>query len=129
MFKNTKILLVGDAIILASVTLYGLVSHQISTNMPARFASTFLPWLLAWLIIGFFADLFKPNTDKLTRAVARAFLGIIIASPLAGLFRGVILGEDIVIVFVVVFGGLSAILISIWRAIFHQKIKGRLLDG
>lgn len=129
MLKYTKIILIGDAIILALMTFYGLASHEVIGGIPARFASTFLPWLLAWLIVGKFADLFNPRKEKMLRVAGRTFLGMLIASPMAGLFRGIFIGEDIVIIFVVVFGGLSAILITIWRVIFHLKMKGWILDG
>lgn len=111
-------LLVGDTIVLLLVTLYGLASHEMMNQAAADIWRTFLPWLVAWLLVGWHVGVFDPEKIEHANQLWRPFWGMILASPLGGFLRSAVLGNDVIVLFVVVFGGISAIAITIWRAVY-----------
>ncbi|MEK6255881.1 MAG: hypothetical protein N2C13_01015, partial [Chloroflexota bacterium] len=61
--------------------------------------------------------------------IVRPFLGMVLASSFAGLLRGLSMGADVVPIFVVVFGGISAIAVAVWRVIYFSVLKNRFSNG
>jgi hypothetical protein len=116
--KTQWTLLGGDTIVLLLVTLYGLASHDMMNQAAADVWRTFLPWLVAWLLIGWPVGVFDPGKANQAKQLWRPFWGMILASPLGGFLRSAALGSDVIVLFVVVFGGISAIAITFWRAVY-----------
>ena len=54
---------------------------------------------------------------------------MILAAPLAGFLRAAWLGTDVVVIFVVIFGGLSALAVSAWRGVYWLLARRRTADG
>ncbi len=116
--KSQTIVLAGDALVLALITLYGLNIHQMLSSAPTMIWRTFLPWLVTWVLMGFYVNAFDLHDISLPNALLRPLWGLILAAPLAGFLRAAWLGTDVVVIFVVIFGGLSALAVSAWRGVY-----------
>jgi hypothetical protein len=112
------ILLVGDTLTLALVTVAGFASHQTLDTAGARMLTTFLPSLAAWLLVAPHLSVFDERRIRSARSLWRPFWAMILAAPLAAWLRGVWLGTPIQPVFVAVLGGLSGLAILAWRGLY-----------
>lgn len=112
------LLLVGDFIVFALVTMAGFATHQTLGTAGLRIASTFLPLLAAWGLIGGHVGVFDLRRASDPRQLWRPFWTMILAAPVFGLLRAWMLGVDsISATFLVVMGGISALSILAWRTI------------
>ena len=112
------VLLLGDVVVLVLVTLAGFARHnELETGVP-RMPATFLPWLLAWLLVAPALEAFDIQRARQPNQLWRPFYAMILTSPLAALFRAIWLETTIVPVFVVVFGGISTLAMLAWRALY-----------
>jgi hypothetical protein len=122
--RNQIQLILGDFIVLTAVTLYGFAEHGTLTSSGARPLTTLLPWFVSWLIIAGHLGLYNSAIFKQSNQLWRAFWGMLLASPIAGFLRSLWLGGSVTTLFVIIFGGIAAVTILIWRAIFvWVKIK------
>ena len=117
--KTQSILLGGDVVVILLMTLYGFSSHQTLPTAGARLWSTFLPWVVAWLLVAPSLGVFDEEKVRNSRDLWRPFWAMILASPIAGFLRALWLGEDVTPLFVVIFGGFCALGILAWRAIYR----------
>jgi hypothetical protein len=125
MMKNKSILIFGDILSLAVVTIVGFVTHgEGGLEYLPRMAAAFLPLVAAWLILAPWFELFDPANSNL-RTLGRVVLAVIFAAPLALVFRGLILHAPILPIFAVVFTLTSAVGLVIWRGLYFF-IKNRL---
>ena len=122
-------LILGDTVVLALVTMYGITSHELEGSAAEVFSRTFLPWFSAWFIMGSFAGLFPTDSESLQINIFRPFFGMILASPFAALMRAFILGANIIPIFIVAFGGICAIAMAVWRAFYFGVVIKRLSNG
>ncbi len=126
--RVTIVLLAGDALMLALVTLAGLATHDELGQAGRRLWPTFLPLLAAWLLAAPHLGVFDPQKTRQVRSLWRPFWAMLLAAPLGALLRSLWLGSSAVIVdFVLVMGGLSALALLAWRClfwVFFQR-KGR----
>jgi Protein of unknown function (DUF3054) len=120
------ILLAGDAVVLALVTLAGLATHGELGQAGSRLWPTFLPLLAAWLLVAPHLDAFNPRKILQVRSLWRPFWAMLLAAPLGVLLRSLWLGTSAMIVdFVLVMGWLCALALLAWRGLywvfFHSK--------
>jgi hypothetical protein len=127
---RTGILILGDIITLALVTAFGFASHGTLGSAGMRMLSTFIPILIAWVLLAIPHNAFKLEIANQFRELWRPFWAMVLAAPLAAFLRGLWLGTPILPVFVLVLGGVSALAILIWRAIYLGLVSriGRI-DG
>ena len=112
------ILLVGDALVLALMTIAGFASHDELGTAGVRMLTTFLPFLVAWLLAAPHIGAFNRNHVTDVRQLWRPFWAMILAAPLAAWLRGAWLGAPILPVFVAVVGGLNAMAMLAWRGLY-----------
>jgi hypothetical protein len=119
MNKQQIILLLGDVIVLALVTLFGFATHgEIGSSAP-RMLTTFGPLLVSWLLVAPFFGVYDLQRAANPRQLWRPFYAMVIAGPFAGWLRSLMLGNaPILPVFVVVLGGISALSLLTWRALY-----------
>lgn len=111
------ILIIGDALVVFAVTLFGFFSHNQSlTNL--RWMTTFLPVVLAWGLIAPWFGLYHPEVIAHPSQVWRIVPVLLLATPLAMAVRALWLGRPIVSVFVLVMGGILLLAMLIWRLIW-----------
>jgi len=111
-------LLVGDAIVLLLVTFIGFASHERLSLGILRILSTFVPLLTGWTLIGFHVGVFDPAKTADPRQLWRPFWAMVLAGPFAGWMRALFLGTGVAPIFVVVLGGISALSLLAWRALY-----------
>jgi hypothetical protein len=118
-FSNYQILLfIGDIIIFAIVTILGFASHDTLGTAGFRMLTTFVPVVLAWLLIAPHLSVYDIDVVIRFRGLWRPPWAMVLAAPMAAFLRGAWLGTAIIPVFVVVIGGVNALAILIWRMIF-----------
>ena len=112
------LLLAGDIIVFAFVTLFGFASHGTLGSAGSRMLATWVPLWLAWLLIAPHLLVYREEITSEWNQLWRPLWAMILAAPFAAWLRGVWLGSPILPVFVVVLGGVSALAILAWRALF-----------
>lgn len=116
--RSAIVLLAGDLLTLAMVTIYGFASHGEVETAGARMLTTFLPLLISWLLVAPFLGVYDPRRAADWRQLWRPFWAMIVAAPLAAWMRGMLLNRPIIPIFVVVIGGVSATGLLIWRSLY-----------
>ena len=117
------ILLAGDMLVLALVTLFGFARHGGLASSGVRPLTTFIPLVVAWLLVAPFLGVFDPQRAANPRQLWRPFWAMVLAGPMAGWLRGVLLNEPIQPVFVFVLGGISALALLAWRSLYWLVIS------
>lgn len=119
------ILVAGDIITLALVTVFGFASHGEAGTAGLRMLTTFAPLIVAWFFVAPFFGVYEPQRAAEYRQLWRPFWAMIVAGPMAAWLRSVMLGmtnqnglnTPIWPVFVVVLGGVAALAVLAWRLI------------
>jgi len=111
-------LIIGDTLTLAIVTVIGFASHGTAGTAGSRMLTTFIPLLVAWLLIAPHLKVYGPEIALDGRQLWRPFWAMVLAGPMAAWLRGVLLNSPILPVFVVILGGVSALAILAWRGLY-----------
>ncbi len=112
------VLIAGDIITLAIVTVIGFASHGTADTAGSRMLTTFIPLVVAWFLIAPFLQVYDNQISRDGRQLWRPLWAMILASPMAAWLRGLMLSSPILPVFVIILGGVSAVAILVWRGIF-----------
>jgi hypothetical protein len=117
--KTTYLLILGDIIALAMITLIGFANHNELTSFPVnRILATFLPLLAGWFLIAPWLGLFKAEVTSNPRQLWRPVLAMLLAAPLTGLLRAVMLNSVVVPLFVLILGASAALGMLVWRSLW-----------
>jgi hypothetical protein len=120
------VLLGGDLLVIAGVTLAGFAAHHTLGSAGARLLTTFLPLAAAWGLAGAQVGVFSPLRVREPRQLWRPCWAMILGAPWFALFRAWLLGVDsISATFIVVLGGIAALAMLAWRALFTVGIAPR----
>ncbi|OGO27659.1 MAG: hypothetical protein A2W33_06350 [Chloroflexi bacterium RBG_16_52_11] len=112
------ILLIGDILTLALVTVFGFATHDELGTAGGRMLTTFIPLVLAWGLVAPSLGVYDLQKAAQARQLWRPFWAGVIMAPMAGWIRGVWLDQLILPVFVFVLGGVSSLAILTWRAVY-----------
>jgi hypothetical protein len=127
---NRYILIAGDIATLAIVTLIGFASHGTAYTAGTRMLTTFLPLVVAWLLMAPLLNGYDLGVVHEGRQLWRPFWAMVLAAPMAAWLRGLILSSPISPIFVVILGGVSAVSIFMWRGIFWlATTRLKRIDG
>lgn len=125
MFKQNRILIIGDILAIAVLTLIGFASHEeLAVSFIPRMGATFFPVAISWFVIAPWFGLFQDDYSSNVRLHWRVAIAALYASTMAASLRGLILGTDIPPIFIVALGVAAAIGMMIWRWLyvrFFQK--------
>jgi len=111
-------LIAGDLIVLALVTVFGFASHNEMSAGVIRYLSTFIPLLVSWLLTAPFLGAYDSDKVLDVRQLWRPFWAMVLAGPMMGLLRGLLLGTVVIPAFVIVVGGVSALALLVWRFVY-----------
>ena len=117
--------LIGDILTLGLVTVYGFASHDELGTAGSRMLTTFIPLLVAWLLIAPWLGVFNVENVTNPRQLWRPFWAMVLAGPMASWIRGAWIQRPILPLFVVVLGGVSALALLAWRALYWVIISRR----
>ena len=112
------LLLIGDILTIALVTVAGFATHAELGTAGWRMLTTFLTVLIAWGLVAPFLGVYDLQRAAQVRQLWRPFWAAVLAAPMASWIRGAWLGQVILPVFVFVLGGVSAVAILAWRALY-----------
>lgn len=116
--KRVAILIAGDIVILGVVTIFGFATHGTVGSAGMRMLSTFIPLVIAWLLLAPHLKVFDMAVARDMRRLWRPFWAMVLAAPMAAWLRGAWLNAPILPVFVVVLGGFSALALLAWRTVY-----------
>lgn len=113
------VLIIIDVLALAIITLIGFANHNELLTFPAeRMLATFVPLLVGWFLISPWLGLFKPEIYSNPRQLWRTVLAMVLAAPLTGLLRAMMLNGVVIPLFVLILGGSAALGMLVWRTIW-----------
>ena len=118
------ILLIGDGLCYLLITLIGFMSHDtLSGSNIDRLLITFLAFFIAWLLVSPWLGLFRQEILISRSGVWRPAVAAFIAAPLGGWFRSFALGTPMLATFTLVMALISALALTLWRALFRAFIN------
>jgi hypothetical protein len=120
---NSSILILGDLLAIALVTLIGFATHgEADLAFLPRMAALYFPLSISWLLLAPGLGLFGPEITSDPKQLWRPALAMFFAAPLAAVLRGFILNAPVIPVFAAVLASVSAIGIVLWRASYFFLI-------
>jgi hypothetical protein len=126
--RERNVLIIGDVVTFGLITLIGFASHGTAGTAGTRMFTTLLPLVASWLLIAPHLGVYVYQNAVDWRQLWRPFWSMILAAPMAAWMRGIALNSPILPLFVIILGGISAVGILVWRALFwlilnriHQK--------
>ena len=124
--KKVYLLILGDVLALAVITLVGFANHNELLQFPVeRIMATFLPLLAGWFLIAPWLGLFKDEITSNARQLWRPVLAMLLAAPLTGLLRAMMLNGVVIPLFVLVLGGSAALGMLVWRTLWWLFTRNR----
>ena len=124
--KKVYLLILGDVLALAVITLIGFANHNELVLFPVgRIMATFLPLLAGWFLIAPWLGLFKDEITSKARQLWRPVLAIVLAAPLTGLLRAMMLNGVVIPLFVLILGGSAALGMLVWRTLWWLFTRDR----
>ncbi|MFN8410939.1 MAG: DUF3054 domain-containing protein [Anaerolineales bacterium] len=123
MKNNKNILVFGDILAIAIVTIIGFVTHgEGGLSYLPRMAAAFFPLVITWLILAPRFDLFNTQVASNPKTLWLPAFAALFAAPLSLVFRGLALNAPIIPIFAVVFTTTSAFGLVVWRIIYFFVI-------
>ena len=116
--RGQAFLILGDVLVLSLVTVTGFASHGTAGTAGIRMLTTWLPLVAAWFLLAPFLGAYDPDRILQPNQLWRPFWAMVLAAPMAAFLRGVMLEMPIQPIFVVVLGGVSALSLLSWRAVY-----------
>jgi len=124
--KKVYLLILGDALALVVITLIGFGTHNELVLFPVeRIMATFLPLLAGWFLIAPWLGLFKDEITSNARQLWRPVLAMLLAAPLTGLLRAMMLNGVVIPLFVLILGGSAALGMLVWRTLWWLFTRNR----
>jgi len=124
--KKVYLLILGDVLALAVITLVGFANHNELLQFPVeRIMATFLPLLAGWFLIAPWLGLFKDEITSNARQLWRPVLAMLLAAPLTGLLRAMMLNGVVIPLFVLILGGSAALGMLVWRTLWWLFTRNR----
>ena len=121
---NKSILILGDLIAIALVTLIGFATHgEADVSFVPRMAAIYAPLSISWFLLAPSLGLFQPETTSLPKQLWRAAWAMLFAAPLAAVLRGFLLNAPVIPIFAVVLALVSALGMVLWRALHILLIR------
>lgn len=118
--KHSKsILIPGDILAIALITLIGFATHgEAGLSFLPRVAAAFFPLVVAWFLMAPWFGLFQDEIILNARQLWRPVLTALFAAPLAAVVRGFMLNASIIPIFAVVLGATTAAGMVLWRGLY-----------
>lgn len=113
------ILILGDTLAIAVVTVIGFATHnEADLSFLPRMLAAFIPVTVSWFLLAPWFGLFQPAVTSDFKQLWRPVLAMTFAAPLAALLRGLWLNAPIIPVFGLVLASTSALGMLLWRGIY-----------
>ena len=119
--RNSKpILITGDTIVLAVITIIGFASHgETSLSFFPRMLTTFIPLVVSWFLIAPWLGLFDMQIISEPKQLWRPPLAMLLAAPMTVILRATMLNTVALPLFTLILGGSAAIGVLLWRSAWY----------
>jgi hypothetical protein len=118
------ILYVGDALVIAALTLIGFITHgETNLSFLPRMGALFVPLVISWFLLAPWFGLFQKEIVSHPGQLWRPALTMFFAAPLAAVLRGFILNAPVIPIFAAVLAGTSALGMFVWRLIWYRFVS------
>ena len=118
---NKSILIFGDLVAIALVTIIGFATHgEADVSFAPRMAALYFPLSISWFLLAPVLGLFDTEITSNLRQLWRPALAMVFAAPLAAVLRGFLLNAPVIPIFAAVLAGTSALGLVIWRALYSR---------
>jgi hypothetical protein len=118
------ILILGDLIAIALITIIGFATHgEADISFLPRMATTFFPLSVSWFLLAAVMGLFSQETVSKLKQLWRPALVAFFAAPFAAVLRGFILNAPIIPIFAAVLAASSALGLLLWRMIYYFVLR------
>jgi hypothetical protein len=125
---NRFILILGDMLAIALLTLIGFATHgETELAFLPRMAAFFFPLSIAWFLLAPALGLFRREITSNPRELWRPAFAMIFAAPVAAVLRGFVLNAPVLPIFAAVLAATSAPGMVIWRLIWYGLVRRK--DG
>lgn len=119
MFKSKKVLIAGDILVIAVVTIVGFATHgETGLSFLPRMAAIFIPLVIAWITLAPWFGLFQQEVSSDPKQLWQPTLAMLFAAPVAVVIRGLLLNAPIIPIFAVVLSLTSAFGMLVWRILY-----------
>lgn len=119
MFKSNWILITGDILALAVITVIGFASHgETDISYVPRMFTTFIPLVVSWFLIAPWLGTFDAHITSDPKQIWRPPLAILLASPMTAILRATMLNAVALPLFAVILGGSAALGMLVWRGLY-----------
>jgi hypothetical protein len=116
---NISILILGDLLAMALVTIIGFATHgETDLSFLPRMAALFFPLSVAWFLLAPALGLFSADETRAIKHLWRPALAMLFAAPLAGVLRGFLLNAPVIPIFAAVLAGVSVLGMVLWRFLY-----------
>ena len=117
---NTKsILILGDIITLAILTIIGFATHsETGLSFLSRMAATFVPMAFGWFVLGPWLGMFDDAVVTAPKNLLRIPLAMLFVTPLAVILRAAWLNSAGLPIFALALGGANTIGMLVWRGLY-----------
>ena len=126
---NISILVLGDLLAIAIVTLIGFATHgEADVSFLGRMAAFYVPLSISWLLLAPALGLFQVDKTSNIQQLWRPALAGLFAAPFAAMLRGFLLNAPIIPIFAAVLAATTALGMVLWRAVFLFWNRRRYKD-
>lgn len=116
---NKSILVPGDLLAIALVTIIGFATHgEADVSFAPRMAALYFPLSISWFLLAPALGLFQAEVASSPKQLWRPALAMIFAAPLATVLRGFLLNAPVIPIFAAVLALVSAFGMVSWRAVY-----------
>lgn len=122
------LLILGDIIALAIITIIGFASHGETTiSFVPRMLTTFIPLVVGWFLIAPWLGLFNTQITSNSKQLWRPPLAMLLAAPMTTILRATLLNAVALPLFTFILGGSAALGMLIWRGVYlwFRKVNER----
>lgn len=113
------ILILGDVLAIAIVTVIGFATHgEVAVSFLPRMAALFFPLILAWFLLAPALGVFQQGIISNPKQLWRPAWAGLFAGPLAVVLRGFLLNMPIIPIFAAILAGTFALGMVLWRGLY-----------
>ena len=119
--RNSKsILITGDILALAIITVIGFATHgETNLSFVPRMFTTFIPLVVSWFLIAPWLGLFDAKTSSELKQLWRPPLAMLLAAPMSTILRAAMLNAVALPLFTIILGGSAALGMLVWRSLWY----------
>ena len=120
MLKSNWILIAGDILAMAVITVIGFATHgETDISFLPRMLTTFIPLVVSWFLIAPWLGLFDAQIISTPKQLWRPPLAMLLATPMATTLRAAMLNAVALPLFTIILGGSAALGMLVWRGIYY----------